>query len=166
MFRKCKTVSQQYQECNGSTCQTKTRKVKEGVDYKALPSQTMSKWADGNTICYKRGNIDYEDISKDRKFFTENSNKVGCKTSFGYAKCGGSNTGSLNTEFSYCYKMETANTTETCPVQHLSYNKKAPVLTREKASHEPIYGFSIASYPACIDGRKYTPKNALLEEVF
>jgi hypothetical protein len=74
----------------------------------------MKKWTKGTTICYKRGDIDYVDISKDRKFYSENNDKVGCKFSYGYAACGGSTDTTKNTEFSYCYKKSDSDVNE-CP---------------------------------------------------
>jgi hypothetical protein len=164
VYRKCKKVKEQE---NGQTVE-----YEEGVYYDATKSQKMGLWDDGYTICYKRGNINYLDISDNRQDFADNSKKVGCKETFGYAKCGGSTSNSLNTEYSYCYKSDntTVNATNTgyqCPIQGVDAAKPTKQkVYREGLTHEPIYGFNIGYEPACINGKAYTPNNPLLEQVF
>jgi hypothetical protein len=114
VYRKCKTVTEQE---NGQNV-----KYDEGVYFAAQKAQSLPLWVDSYTICYKRGNIDYMDISDNRQDYADNSKKVGCKDTFGYNKCGGSSTSSKNTEYSYCYKSDnsTVNATNAgydCPIQ-------------------------------------------------
>lgn len=108
LYRSCGYYKEResYKQCTSrdgaKTCTTKyrTKQVSEGNTLYGFDSQQLPNFL-GKKICYKRSNMDYFDISKDRQLFTTKKDETVCAAP--KITCGGSRTTDTNTGYSYCF---------------------------------------------------------------
>jgi len=120
LYRKCGTISEKeaYESCTTKdgrrTCSTKyrTKQVSEGSTIQGFNSQQVSNFL-GKKICYKKGTMDYFDISKERQLFTTKKDITVCTSP--KISCGGSRTTDTDTDYAFCFKPE--GTSNKCPLQ-------------------------------------------------
>lgn len=162
---------EEYQDCtttNGRrTCSTKyrTKSYSEGTTISGIGVTELEEFY-GQKICTKHGKDNYYDISKDRQSFIKTSDAVRCPT--GENVCGGANIGSMDTDYSYCYKTYDG---QRCPVQFVQLIPDSRgrffsgTAYSENGGLEPIYTMTYALEQKCIDGTRYTPSRTL-DQIF
>lgn len=90
---------------NGENCQSTSREEKfsEGDNYEGIDETFLFDYLEGKKLCFKKGSVNYYDISSMRELFSENSDQVGCNPAQGSKACGGSLDQYYQAEYSYCY---------------------------------------------------------------